>query len=508
MKAVFASLLDTTPDGLAFECASFSATRAELRHASQRAAAHLTSLGLKRGDVLAVWLPDGGTWLQLFFAAAQLGVLVVPISTRYRIEEARHVLRTSAAKALAVPARFLSFDYVGSARALRAESPQLEHLIVVSNPEAFIEVDAALPKVADLGQPGDPLCTFSTSGTTGNPKLAVHHQAGIARHGMKVAERTEIAPGDVMLCALSLYGVLGFVQMIGALSGGAACVFMQVFDAAAAARLIQARKVTHFFGSDGIFAAVFEAPGAALASWRWGGFAEFAGLASAVIDRAECDWGLRAFGLYGSSECFALTATQLPADPAPQRKLAGGKPIAADIEFRVVDVESGDPVPDEVRGELQIRGYNVMTGYLNNPAASAAAFAAGDWFRTGDLAYRCGDRFVYLSRLKDSLRLRGYLVDPTEIEEFLASHDSVVDAQVVGVNRVGEGDVAVAFVRVDGCALDEAQLLARCRSGMANYKVPQRIVFVDDYPRTDGPNGTKILKSKLREMAKAAIEAA
>lgn len=501
----FGAILERWPGQRALVCKDFAATRAELRAASLRGAALLSSLGLRRGDALAVWLPDGGSWLQLLFAAAHLGVLVVPVSTRLRHDEARHIVRTGRARAIVVPREFLGFDYAGTARQIQGELDHVEHVIVVDAPERFIPVDPALPVPDEAGQPGDGLCTFSTSGTTGYPKLAVHSQAGIARHGANVAARVHVTPGDVMLCGLSLYGVLGFVEMIGAMSGGASCVFMQVFDAARAAEAIGEHRVTHFFGSDGMFAPVLDVPGAALSTWRWGGFAEFAGLARAVIERAEREHGLRAFGLYGSSECFALTATALPQEPPELRALAGGTPIAPEIEFRVVDVESGATLADGERGELQIRGYNVMQGYLNNAQATQAAFTADGWFRTGDLAYRQGERFVYLSRLKDGLRLRGYLVDPSEIENFLATHEAVVDAQVVGVSRVGEGDIAIAFVRTRDGRVDEAALLPFCKAGMANYKVPRRIVVVEDYPRMDGPNGTKILKSKLREMAEAAV---
>ena len=152
-----------------------------------------------------------------------------------------------------------------------------------------------------------------------------------------------------------------------------------------------------------------------------------------------------------------------------------------------------------------MRGYNVMSGYLNNPAATTAVLHADGWFSTGDLGYSTGSAFVYLARLKDSLRLRGYLVDPTEIETFLCRHNGVAAAQVVGVNRVGEGDVAVAFVLASTAATDEAALLAWCKAGMANYKAPRRIIFVDDFPSLQGPNGNKIQKNKLREMAESIL---
>ena len=503
----FGAILDRTPQAIAYHCMDRTATHAELRHASRSCAAYLAALGLRRGDVMAVWLPDGGSWLQLLFAAAQLGVLMVPISTRFRAEEATHVLQVSAAKAIFVPANFLKYDYAGQAKTIQAQLPHLAHVVIVEDPAGFLPTPGHAPLQEEFGQPSDPLCTFSTSGTTGAPKLAMHHQDGIAEHGANVALRTEISADSVMLCALPLYGVMSFVQMISALSGGAACVFMQVYDAEGAAKLIDQYRVTHLFGADGVFGPVLDVEGPALTSWRWGGFADFTGMSADVIEKAERRCGLRAFGLYGSSECFALTATNLPADDAAQRAIPGGLPVSANIEFRVAHVDSGAVVPDGEQGELQIRGYNVMTGYLNNPDATAGAFADDGWFRSGDLAYKAGGRFVYLARLKDSLRLRGYLVDPTEIENFLGRHPLLVDAQVVGIHVPGEGDVAVAFARAERGAgkVDEQAVLEYCRAGISNYKVPRRVIFVDAYPCSVGANGTKVLKNKLREMAEQTL---
>jgi fatty-acyl-CoA synthase len=499
----FGALLDRDPQHPAFRCMGHAATRGELRLAARRCAAWLDRLGLRRGDAIAVWLPDGGAWLQLLFGAAQLGVLMVPISTRYREEEAAQVVRVSRARMLLAPAQFLKFDYAGSARSIARELPHVGHVVVVEDPAGFLPTPGCEPLDEERGRPEDALCTFATSGTTGAPKLAVHDQRGIALHGRNVAVRTEVVPGQsVLLCALPLYGVLSFVLMMGAMAGGADCILMQVYDADAAAALIDEYGVTHLFGADGVFGPILDVADARLATWRWGGFADFTGMAAEVIAKAERKCGLRAFGLYGSSECFALTATNLRSDDAPRRALAGGLPVAPDIEFRVAHIDTGELLPEGEQGELQIRGYNVMTGYLNNPEATAAAFTADGWFRSGDLAYSTGERFVFLARLKDSLRLRGYLVDPTEIEEFLGRHPGLLDAQVVGVRRPGEGDVAVAFVRAASSgAVDEALVLEYCKSGIANYKVPRRIVFVEAYPSSSGANGTKILKNRLREMA-------
>jgi acyl-CoA synthetase (AMP-forming)/AMP-acid ligase II len=503
--APFFGLLDGRADEPAIHLGDFVATRRELADASCRAAALLSNLGVTRGDAIALWLPDGPTWLQFLFAAARQGILVVPISTRYRRAEARHVVALSRAKVVVAPANFLGVAYAEIVRDIQGEAPTLKHVVEIADPTRFHA--GAAGRLEAVGQPGDLLCTFSTSGTTGAPKLAVHDQQSCRTHAAAAASSFDIRPGDKTLCALPLYGVLGFVQAIATLAGGGACVLLPVFNATEAASAIERHGVTHTFGSDGLFDAVLNVPGAKLSTWRIGGFADFAGLTDRVMRGAEDKWGLRLVSLYGSSECFALMAARSPSEPIEARSLPGGRLVSDEMAFRIVEPESGAAVKPGATGELQLRGYNVMSGYLNNEAATAKSLTSDGWFRTGDLAYAQGDAFVFVSRIGDGLRLRGYLVDPAEVELFLCRHPAISAAQVVGVRLEGEGDVAVAFVRADR-PISETDLLSYCREGIANYKVPRRIVQVEEFPVTEGPNGTKIRKAALREHATQVLSSA
>ncbi|MBP0632891.1 AMP-binding protein [Cupriavidus sp. AcVe19-1a] len=493
----------------AFYQAGKAVSRLELKTASQRAARFLREMGLRRGDTVAVWLPDGAIWLQLLFGAAQLGVLVVPVSTRLRTAEALHIVNTAQARTIVVPTRFLDFDYVEAALTIQKSVAALKHVIDVPVGGEFMWDTFAPHEVGDsTGDGTDPWCTFSTSGTTGKPKLAIHTQAGIATHVLNVARATNMQPGDATLCALPLYGVMGFVLAISTLAAGAACVFLPVFKAQAAAEAIERHEVTHFYGSDAMLDMVLDVPGCELGSWRRGGFAEFAGLGSRIIQKAWANWNVPLTAIYGMSECFALAAMRDIGAGAEERRLAGGRPISPGISFRIADPSTGEPLAEGEQGELQLRGYNAMAGYLNNPSATADAFTADGWLRTGDLARAQSGAFQYLSRLKDTLRLRGYLVDPAEIEEFLVTHPAVAAAQVVGVHQEGEGDVAVAFIRPGQGHATETELLDFCKRGIAGFKIPRRIVALDSFPQVDGPNGVKILKHALRDIAKEHLQAA
>ena len=217
--------------------------------------------------------------------------------------------------------------------------------------------------------------------------------------------------------------------------------------------------------------------------------------------------GIRLAGVYGSSECFALMSLNPTHMPVERRALAGGIPVDPEIRVRVVDPETDHEKPAGEPGEIQIRGPNLMSGYLNNPEASARAMTGDGWFRSGDLGYSEGAGFVYLARMGDSLRLRGFLVSPAEIEACLMQHASVAGAQVVGVNQPSKGDIAVAWVIAAEAAIpDEAALLAHCRANIASYKVPRRVIVIDEFPSINGPNGIKIQKRVLRDMAQAVIE--
>ncbi len=497
----------------AFTASGITCSRLQLHAAAQSATSILSRLGLARGDALALWLPDGALWLQMAFAAAQMGVLVIPVSTRYRASEVKHLLEVSKAAVIVTVDKFLGVEYGRIARELKAELPSLRQVLSVSNANAFLNRSIEHPDESRSDSTAadrtailtDACFAFSTSGTTGFPKLAVHDQGSVEQHARFSAKAFDIRAGDTLLCALPFYGVYGLISTLAALAAGAHCVLLPVFEAQAAADAIAQHRITHLFGSDASFSLIFDVPDANLASLRVGGLADFVGLSARVVTRAEEQFGITLCGLYGSSECFALTAMRPIDQPIALRSLPGGTPISDQIEFRIVDPADGRPLADGEPGELQLRGYCVLSNYLNNPSATQRALTHDGWFRSGDLCERQGGSFRYRSRLDDSLRLRGYLVDPSEIEACLMSCAGVQGVQVVGVHRQGEGDIAIAFVirqrHIQGYALDEASVIDYCRSSIAAYKAPKFVVFVDEFPTVNGPNGSKIQKTQLRERA-------
>lgn len=507
-------------------------TFSELRAEVQATAAVLADAGLERGDVLLNWLPNIREWVVLTFAAASLGVLVVPLNTRFRRRELAAALSSTEPAAVAVPTGFLGIPFMETLRSVLG-ADTVEHarerwpsLCAVFSVDCSDDDDADLPAMTDAidlqeavrtvsgtasrwGRSEDPAVSFSTSGTTGKPKLAVHSQGAITTHSQNVAEAFDLSPGACLLGALPLYGVFGFSGAMAALLSGATTVLQPVFSGQEAARLIQAHGVTHCYGPDTMLGAIIEDASTAqqLATWRTGGFADFSGEGAAVARRAQEVLGVPLRGVYGSSECLALMSLW-PADaPEELRLQGGGRPVSDAIEVRATDVDSGEVLAPGTEGELQVRGYNVAVGYHQDPSSTAASRTPDGWFRTGDLGFvREDGSFVYLSRLGDALRLGGYLVDPAEIEHHLTNHPMVRRAAVVGVRQQGLGDVAVAFVELEPRGDVEPETLrAHCRSHIAGFKVPARIVVLDSLPTIEGPNGVKVQRTPLRETAERIV---
>ena len=476
------------PDGMAV---SF----AELDRRVGALAGGLRSEGLGRGDRLASFVPNGLLPVELLLAAGRLGAVTIGVNTRYRVDDLRHVLERARPRLLVSTEDFLGIpfgDIVAGALDGLASPPRVLWASGVDGLRHKRPVD-------DQAQVTDLLVAFTTSGTTGRPKLAAHDHAGTVRHLRAAARSLRVGPGSTALLAVPFCGTFGFVSLLSMLAGGGRVVVQARFEPAVAAALMEEYRVTHLSGSDDMLLAVLGA-GRDLSSWRHGVPADFTGHGLEAVTAAEAV-GARLTGVYGSSETFALLARWSPTDPAPERGRNGGVPVDEATEVRVVDTVTGRPLAPGTPGELQMRGPSILGGYLVEDGVAPPPLTTDGWFPTGDLGrVEPAGGFVYLARLGDALRLAGFLTDPAEIEQRLLGHPVVTGAQVVGAPSDRGGEVAVAFVTVHGEVAEEV-LVAHCRAGLANFKVPTRVVVVDAFPTIDGANGVKILKEELRRKA-------
>ena len=171
--------------------------------------------------------------------------------------------------------------------------------------------------------------------------------------------------------------------------------------------------------------------------------------------------------------------------------------------MRARDLQTGAILPHGEQGVLEIRAPSMLTKYFGDEQATREALTDDGYFRTGDLGYMQSDgRFVFLARIGDVLRLSGFLVSPLEIEDIVAGHPTIAACQVVGT-EVGQTLCAVAFVLLEpGAALDESSIIEHCRARIARYKVPFRIYVLEEFPATVGPNGVKVRKEALRDLAR------
>jgi fatty-acyl-CoA synthase len=295
---------------------------------------------------------------------------------------------------------------------------------------------------------------------------------------------------------LPLCGTFGLTGLMAAVAAHAR-VLVTDFVVDRLVALCDTERITAMNGSDDMFHRLMN-QGADLSSLRCGGFAQFNASLTDICERAD-HIGATLVGLYGMSEVQALFAVRHPLATSEERARAGGHVVSPAADACIIN------------NELCVRGPSLFAGYLAEGGAkiddgltSSHLYHDGThtWFRTGDLATIDGDRsFEYLSRLGDVLRLGGYLVAPAEIIDVLCTAPGVADAQVVTVAR-STGTRPVAFVISDnGHVIDEQAVIEHCAAHLARYKVPVRVVPIDAFPVTDGPNGVKIRLTDLRAHA-------
>jgi fatty-acyl-CoA synthase len=507
---ILADWAEHTPQAPALLHGERTISFGELHESALRAAQGLADLGVGPGDRVALWLPNVPAYPILYFACARLGAIAVAVNTRYRAVEVSDIVGRSGAKVLACAPGFRRIDFLSILAEI--EPAALEKLAAVitvgeapDTPPPAIEKLRRVTFDRMLTRPRHglnhasaraPCNIFTTSGTTSAPKFVLHRQGAIASHAQQVAKSFGFsAPETMTLSILPLCGVFGFNQTLSTLAGGKPCVLVESYEIEEIARLIGRYKPTTMFGSDDMYARLLElVPGELpFPSIKWAGYANFNASLEDIAERAE-QRGLILCGLYGMSEVQALYARQPLDSPMARRKRGGGVPVSPLAHVRVTD------------GELECAGPSVMVGYYGNDEATKRTLTADGYVKTGDLAEMDSDGgFTFLSRMGDVLRLSGFLVNPLEIETYIQKVPGIEACTAIALPRA-DGVRAIAFVILKpGAALDEAAVIAHCRQGLANYKVPLRVFAIDDFPKTPSPNGFKIQRNRLREAAEKRI---
>jgi len=512
------------PNAPAFLHDGHAITFADLHETSLRVAQGLSDLGIGPGDRVALWLPNLPAYPILYFACVRLGAIAAAVNTRFRAVEVADIVGRSGAKVLVCAPGFRHINFLSILADI--EPAALDGLTaIVTVAEAPEPVPDSISRLRRLpfdrlssrprlgvnhARASAPCNIFTTWGTTSAPKFVLHRQGAIAGHAQQVARAFGFsAEGTLSLLLMPLCGVFGFNQAMTTLAAGKPSVLVESVDIAATVELIERHRPTTLFGSDDMFARLLEAaPGPRpFPSVQWAGYGAFNASLEDIAERAA-ERGLVLRGLYGMSELQAFFAAQPLEAPLARRSKGGGLPTSPIAHARVRDPDSGELLGPGQPGMLECAGPSLMVGYWGNEQATAAAMTSDGYLRTGDLGELDGHGgFTFLSRMGDVLRLSGFLVNPLEIETHLQKYRGIEACQTIAVARP-EGVRPVAFVILrPGASLDEAGLIAHCRSGLANYKVPLRVFALDDFPKTPSPNGFKIQRNKLREMAEERLRA-
>jgi fatty-acyl-CoA synthase len=496
-----------------------AASYADLDEAARRVATGLCEHGLAAGDRLAIWLDNRWAWLVTLFACARLGAMAVVINTKFRSAEVGEILTRSGARHLLTA---LDGDETLGILGGCASLGALEVIIDAADggalPAALRELklasfgamSAAPPLARQYGAADSSVILFTTSGTTSAPKFVMHDQRRVIRHGLDLATAAGVGAESNMFLAPPFCGTFGFSTTFAALSVGARLVVPRGWEPQAALRLLREHRVTHCMATDDAFnrlLSLSQDPDP-FPDLRLGGVAGVNPRLDGIYAEAAAR-NLRFAGLYGSSELQAIVALQDPDLPVEERAKRGGRLVSPEARVRARDPESGAELPHGQAGELEfyVPGSG-MKGYFGNAAATAAAYRQDGYFRSGDLGYTETDgRFVFLARMGDTLRLGGFLVDPTEIEQVLQSHPSIKEAQVVEV-ETERGNRPVAFVILNESAVfDPEDLKRHVAARLAKFKVPVQVHALDDFPRTVSANAAKVQKSKLKELARSRLPA-
>jgi HIP---CoA ligase len=489
-------------------------TFAELAAATDEAARAYVAHGLEPGDRVAIWAPNSARWVVAALGAYRAGGVVTTVNTRFKGSEAAHVVRTAGARLLVTVTDFLDTDYVGLLEG--AGRPEcLERTVVLHGPvpghcvgwEGFLAgatgVDPALVgKRAGAIAPDDVSTVIFTSGTTGAPKGAMLRHDASVRAFTAWSDVVGLQEGDRYLVINPFFHTFGLkAGILACLVKGATIVPHATFDVPDVMRRVDEERITMLPGAPAIYQTILDHPDLDrfdLSSLRLA----VTGAATVPVEMirrmaSELTFTNIVTG-YGLTEATGIvTMCRHTDDPETIAKTAG-RPIP-DIEVRTVD-QAGKDVPAGDPGEVVVRGYNVMAGYIGDPDASAAAIDADGWLHTGDIGVFDRDGNLKITdRLKDMFIVGGFNAYPAEIENMLMEHPTVGQAAVVGVPDRRMGELATAFVVPRaGATIDEAALIAWCRERMANYKVPRSVQVVDALPLNASG---KVLKYVLRERA-------
>jgi acyl-CoA synthetase (AMP-forming)/AMP-acid ligase II len=495
IPAVLRAAAAAAPDREAVVTPGSRTTFAQLLQQVRRFSAAAVAHGIGHGDRVAIWGPNTLEWVVASLGLTGVGAVVVPVNSRFKGEEARYLLDRTGACALVLDDAFLT-ELLGTDPLQALGNPDVQ-VIRTSDLDPFLaradEVsEETVEKLAAAVTDDDPSDIIFTSGTTGRPKgvVATHGQStGIFQTW---ADTVGFREGERMLVVAPFFHTFGYkAGLLACLLKRSTLVPLKVFDVDEALRTIVTERIDVVPGPPTLYSSILEHPSldASALNLRLA-VTGAAVVPTALIARMREELGFReVITAYGLTECTGLATACRPGDADEVISLTSGRAVDG-VEVRVA-ADPGQP------GEVLVRGYGVMTGYWDDPEATAEAIDADGWLHTGDVGVmdEAGNLRI-TDRLKDMYVVGGFNAYPAEIEQVLVRHDGVSEAAVIGVPDERMGEIGKAFVVPRaGASVTPEELVAWCRELLANYKVPRYVELVDALPK----NATgKVTKQVLR----------
>jgi len=495
-------------------------TYAEAEARSARLAKALLVSGVGKGTHVGLLAPNGPEWVVGWFAISRIGAVAVLLNTYNKAPELRRILRHSDQAVLLTVGRHLGHDYLDR---LEQAAPDLvdqphEQVLMPSHPylravwtwdaeprtwcgdiasltaRADAVSDELLAEAEAEVHPADPMVMVYSSGSTADPKAAVHTHGAVVRHAHNLGQMRDLRSDDVLYTPMPLFWVGGFsFTLVGAMHAGATLVFEEQFEQGATLELIERERVTQVLGWPHMAKTLVDHPSFAerdLSSIRAGS------MAALLPQHLQADADVPKANSLGMTETLGPHTFDTRDELPPEKVGSFGRSVPG-VEHKIVDPITGEDLSNGQVGELWLRGYSLMVALHKRERADT--FTADGWYRTGDAGWFDEDgHFYFTGRMGDLIKSSGMNITPREVEEVLEAMDEVVMAYVTGIDHPDRGqDVVAAVALRPGEELDEAGARSRLKDELASYKVPRRIAVFGDQTELPWLDSGKVDRRRL-----------